>query len=214
MVGIFEEGTYNTPGGDLVQLKDYVMARALWDPPDAAAANATIAEFLRGYYGQGAAGVAEYMRLISAGVADDEHVGESFDVDAPFLQPQLLLPAAAALNAAAAAAEQPRFAARAKAASMPAMYVCLFRWDELRKWQAAHPTVPWPYADNKQAQFATFKALYASVGVTRLNEHGNDIDWMHDQLFPGAAPPARDEQGAERSWPGAHLHAPRPDRLV
>ena len=94
---------------------------------------------------------------------------------------------------------------------MPLQYVFLFRWDELRQWQAAHPSVPWPYAPTKQAQFDVFKGLYASVGVTKLNEGGNDIDWMQKQLFPpgdGDAAPAHAE--AARSWPGARLHAPRP----
>ena len=50
--GIFEEGSYGTPGGDMDMLKDYVMGRMLWnvtlDPDD------VISEFLAGYFGPAA----------------------------------------------------------------------------------------------------------------------------------------------------------------
>eukprot|EP01052_Picozoa_sp_SAG31_P026716 SAG31_NODE_2443_length_5682_cov_3.662428_3_plen_155_part_00 len=57
--GIFEEGSYGTPGGDMDALKDYVMGRMLWDvaldPDD------LITEFLEGYFGP----AAPFIRLYS-----------------------------------------------------------------------------------------------------------------------------------------------------
>ena len=50
--GIFEEGSYDTSGGDMDALKDYVIGRMLWDvtlDPDT-----LIAEFVEGYFGTAA----------------------------------------------------------------------------------------------------------------------------------------------------------------
>ena len=61
VLGIFEEGTYSTTGGDLVELKDYVIARSLFnvtsDPLD------HIRTFLRGYYGEAAPFIQLYMDI-------------------------------------------------------------------------------------------------------------------------------------------------------
>lgn len=46
VAGVFEEGMYGTPGGDLVQLKDYVISGALWNVSSALdGGEALIAEY-------------------------------------------------------------------------------------------------------------------------------------------------------------------------
>ena len=90
VLGIFEEGTYATSGGDLVELKDYLMARALWDPT--VDADALTLGFLNGYYDAAARHVARYMQaMVGAINTSAYYMHESFDVDAPFLTPAALL---------------------------------------------------------------------------------------------------------------------------
>lgn len=47
-IGLFEQGVYDLPGGDFVQLRAWVLAKLLWDP--GADQRALIDEFVRGYY--------------------------------------------------------------------------------------------------------------------------------------------------------------------
>ena len=66
VAGVFEEGTYGTPGGDLVELKDYVISRALWNVSYATGGGeALIDEFVTGYYGAAAPHVREYMKTMA-----------------------------------------------------------------------------------------------------------------------------------------------------
>ena len=70
-----------------MQLKDYLMAEALWDPT--IDANATITKFLSGYYADAAPFIQSYMNTWNGAIDDTEYyMRESFDVDADFLQPK------------------------------------------------------------------------------------------------------------------------------
>lgn len=112
--------------GDLAQLKDYVMARALWDP--SMDADRLIDEFLAGYYAAAAPFVRAYMNTMVQGIEESGYyMHESFDVDAPFLRPAPLLESALAFRnaSAAVAADDERFGRRVDEAGMPVMYVAL-----------------------------------------------------------------------------------------
>jgi len=140
--GLFEEGNYNSKGGDLTQLKDYLMAKALWnstvDP------NALMHEFTEGYYGPlGGVAVRQYVQLMERGVTDDYHMPYAFAGEkptVPFMKPTLLLAAANvfadALNATRATyGARHKYVLRLEETSMPVMYVSLFRWEELQEKQ-------------------------------------------------------------------------------
>jgi len=211
--GVFEEGTYSTRGGDLVQLKDYLMARALWDPT--VDDQALIAGFVSGYYAEAGPLIKEYMLAIEAGISDSGYyMHECFEVDAPFLTPKLLLSAASAMTAAgkAVALSDERFVRRVDEAGMAVMYVALFRWDELTAF-AASEALPWPYNATKRPQFDEFKRRYEQVGITMLDENGHDIEWMEEALF-GPRPLPLPTSGAlstaaASSGPVSSTHQPR-----
>jgi hypothetical protein len=181
---VFEEGTYNTPGGDLVQLKDYLLAKALWNP-NIDDDDATT-QFLGYYYDSAAVHVKTYMDAMVEGIDGSAYyMHESFDVNAPFLTPALLLRSAQAFaNASAAVASKDvRFMRRVEEAALPVMYVALFRWDELRAY-ASSAKLTWPYNETLRPQFDEFKRVYQAVGIKVLDEAGHTIDWMESVLFP------------------------------
>jgi len=185
--GVFEEGTYSTSGGDLVELKDYVMAKALWKPT--VDADELIADFLDGYYRAAAPFVRTYMNAMVVGIGESSYyMHENFGVDAPFLKPALLLQSAAALVHARDAVRMSdvRYVRRAEQAGMPIMYVILFRWDEVKAF-AANSSVAWPYNATKRPQFEEFKRRYEAIGMSKLDESGHTIDWMAASLFPSAS---------------------------
>ena len=67
--GIFEEGNYNSPGGELAELRAYVMAKLLWDPDYDA--DKAMDEFLEGYYGPAAEPIRDYVDMLTAKVRDE-----------------------------------------------------------------------------------------------------------------------------------------------
>ncbi|MHB9139229.1 MAG: DUF4838 domain-containing protein, partial [Victivallaceae bacterium] len=62
--GIMQQGVFNTQGGDMADLKNWVFAKLLWNPEldEKALAN----EFVAGYYGKGAPFVSKYLELLYA----------------------------------------------------------------------------------------------------------------------------------------------------
>ena len=186
--GVFEEGTYMTTGGDLVQLKDYLMAKGLWDPT--VDSDSLIDNFVQGYYSPKAAPyVKTYMSTLVSSIGNTSYyMHESFDVTkAPFLTPPVLLTCAIAWhNASLAVKKLPiKYTLRADAGGMPPMYVVLFRWNEVKA-HAKAIGAPWPYDSDKRKQFDEFKRRYKEANMTKLDEGGNDLKWMEAQLFPSA----------------------------
>ena len=188
--GVFEEGTYGTPGGDLVELKDYVIARRLFNV--SADSREDIAEFIAGYYGPtGGPFIKVYMDLLVGAIAETNYyMHENFAVTAAFLTPLVIVGAGQAFAQAAAALAvatpgASKFAARVARASMPTQFVVLMRWDEIYAFATARH-VPWPFNQSKRDQFDIFKQLYVQTNVARLNEGGQDINWLEKQLFPSS----------------------------
>jgi hypothetical protein len=66
--GIFEEGSYGTPGADMQALKAYVIGRMLWDVN--LDAEKLIVEFLDGYFGTAAPDIRLYMDTFHQSVVD------------------------------------------------------------------------------------------------------------------------------------------------
>jgi hypothetical protein len=117
------------------------------------------------------------MDAMESGIAASSYyMHESFDIDAPFLTPALLLTSAHAFanGSVALAASDVRFQRRLQQAAMPVMYVALFRWDALQSF-AAHSNVSWPYNATKRQQFDEFKRRYVAASITKLDEGGHTI---------------------------------------
>ena len=64
VVGVMEEGQYESDGGEFAELKQWVLARLLWNPDQDALALAR--EFITDYYGSAASYVQEYFNLYNA----------------------------------------------------------------------------------------------------------------------------------------------------
>jgi len=65
VVSVFEQGDkWSEKGGDLVQLRAWLIAHLLWNPK--LNANKLIYKFLRGYYGNAAPYIKKYIKLINA----------------------------------------------------------------------------------------------------------------------------------------------------
>jgi|GEM_PF-1267170 len=65
--GMFMQGNGNSPGGDMAELKTWLIARLLWNP--SLKAGAVRAEFLEGYYHAASDAVQDYMALFEKAFA-------------------------------------------------------------------------------------------------------------------------------------------------
>ena len=69
VTGIYEEANYFSKGGELAELRTYLMAKTLWDPSyDSAKA---IREFTEAYYGPAAPAIRDYLGLLQRTVCTD-----------------------------------------------------------------------------------------------------------------------------------------------
>lgn len=185
VVGIFEEGSYVSAGGDMEHLKDYVIGRMLVDPtldPEQ-----LIARFLVGYYGPASAAVEDYLTTFhNSAIATKYYMKEDFSPAAPFLTPTALLATMAGLKKAAVSAgvAGTRYAARIHVVMMALQYVVLLRWDEVETFATLHK-VAWPFSKTKASEFDAFNTTATAVHVTAVREWGGcGIPCFHAMVFP------------------------------
>ncbi len=71
VIGVFEQGVYNTDGldGEFAELRCYLLAKLLWDPY--ADVETLTAEFMAAYYGDAAPYIQEYLDYLHALYADN-----------------------------------------------------------------------------------------------------------------------------------------------
>jgi hypothetical protein len=176
VVGMFEQGAYQSHGSEMAELRAWVLAQLLWNPrmDD----RALIDEFLKGYYGTNAAPfIRQYLDLM--------HVSsKGFNLtcfsrtDTPFHDFGTLREAESLWQAATrAAARDPERARRVRVGHLPVRYVWLARWNQLRQ-QAQAQGAPWPLAESRRAvaeewlQWTQGSPDAAWTKVTHLNESG------------------------------------------
>jgi hypothetical protein len=126
VTGIYEEADYFTKGGELAELRTYVLAKTLWDP--GYDTDRAIDEFVAGYYGPAAKPVREYLNLIHepTRTQPEVHMGIYVKPDWGYLTPELLTKAAAFFDEAEqAAAEVPVLLHRVQVARLPVIYAQL-----------------------------------------------------------------------------------------
>ncbi len=89
VTGVFEEGSYDTPDGDMAALNAYMTAKFLWNPRYAR--DTAMDEFLMAYYVAAAPPVRRYLDLIHDQVADKKLLVKIFDKPVnPHLPPEML----------------------------------------------------------------------------------------------------------------------------
>ena len=135
--GIFEEGNYESPGGELAELRAWVLAKLLWDPYQDF--EALVADFLDGFYGAAAPHIKEYIDLVQAKAAKTlQFMSCYMDSTPPRNQSYLNEPdmVEKALEILAKAEESvrdnPDYLWRVRLARLPIDYVRLVEWKSLR----------------------------------------------------------------------------------
>ncbi len=158
--GLFEEGDYNSEGGDMGELKNWLQAQLLWNPNQDD--RKLTDEFLRGYYGPVAAGfIRKYLDLMIAAAALTPI--SIFDgTDKPYLSYKTMREAERNWKLAEdqSAMDSVRLA-RVRRSHLGVQYVWLSRWNAFRS-EAQTAGDSWPFPDSKEEAARQWLALAES----------------------------------------------------
>lgn len=183
--GMFEEGSYGTPGGDMQALKAYVIGRLLWDV--SLDPKGVITEFLEGYFGAAAPFIRLYMDTYHGAIADTGfYMHENVPVTAPYLTPIATLTSAQAFsNALSATADDTVRQERVHVAKVSVYYVLLLRWDEMMNFAGSHK-IPWPIEVDKESAWKEFARMWNKIGITSEREGSCDFKCFQAMVFPNS----------------------------
>ncbi len=167
--GIFEQGAYQSPGGEMAELKAWVLAKVLWEPQRDT--EALVEEFVNGYYGAAAPHILEYIHYLHD---DATSTGHNLTIwsgpNAPFLTLRLMGVAEDLFNKAEAAVkDDPEMLRRVQVARLPIRYIWAVRWHELQG-KAQLAGIEWPGPDSYVGNAQTFMDVAHANGITKLSE--------------------------------------------
>lgn len=121
--GIYEEADYFTKGGEMAELRTYLMAKTLWDPTYDT--DKAIDEFVAAYYGPASRFVRSYIDLIHCAVCSNQnrHVRIYSSPDSYLNNPAMLAAADKLFDLAeAAVVDDPVLLHRVQVARLPILY--------------------------------------------------------------------------------------------
>ncbi len=167
--GVFEQGAYQSPGGEFAELKAWMLAKLLWDP--SRDGEALIAEFCDGYYGPAAPFIRAYIDdLHDTAEATEHYLRISGNLSAPYLTLELMGRAEALFDQAeAAVADETDLLNRVQMARLPIRYVWAMRWYEFAA-QARRDGIEWPGPDDYVANVQALLDVARANEVTKVSE--------------------------------------------
>ncbi len=186
--GVFEQGSYQSPGGEFQELRSWVLAKLLWNPQ--ADTGKLVDEFLTGYYGPAAADVRRYFDLIHDAVAASrDYLGCYSPPTAAFLSIGTISRADQlweSAEKAAAQANDPALLQRVRVGRLPVYYIMMARENAWKHNPAWRPTLAG--TPLRQRFFETA----AAAKMTHVSEGGSMETFRATTLLPdrhAAAPP-------------------------
>ena len=165
--GIFEEGNYSGGGGgELAELRSYVMAKVLWNPDyDAQKA---MNEFLVGYYGKAFAPIREYIDMLHNKVREDNiHITIRAKPDSEFLASEIIQRANELFDEAERLADDDDVLHRVHVARLPIQYV------QISTLPASDP--------ERQRLIDRFFEVADKAGITNISE-GRSMEQYKEML--------------------------------
>ncbi len=187
--GIFEQGSYQSPGGELRELRSWPLAKPLWNPR--ANVNALMNAFLAGYHGPAAPFIRRYMDLMHDEVTRTKHELKYYPpTTAPFLsQPVIAKADALFASAEKTVAKDAALLHRVKAARLPVHYVMMQRE---KAWKRSG--AKWQPSLSGHALRERFFEIAAAEKMTTINEGRSMDDFRTATRLPdrrAPLPPSR-----------------------
>ncbi len=174
--GVFEQGAYQSHGGEMAELKAWLLAQLLWNPYQDDAR--LLDEFLRGYYGVASRYVKRYLQLMATAAREFRLSCFTKPEDARHLRYAVLRQAETLWERAEQAVQgNPDLRWRVQIARLPVWYAWLVNWDRLQA-QASEAKQSWqPPAEKRTLaehwlQRATAPGPAGWQPITHVNESG------------------------------------------
>jgi hypothetical protein len=173
--GVFEEGAYGSFGGEMAELRAWVLAQLLWNPQQDD--RALIREFLDGYYGAASPPLARYLDMMQE-ASQGYNLTCFAPTDGPFLRFKPLAQAESLWQEAEqAVAGDPELLARVRQGHLAVQSVWLARWERLRQ-ECSQAGATWPFAVTREELARQWLATAQGVPdkpwtkVTAVRERG------------------------------------------
>ena len=173
--GVFAQGSYITPSGEMEELRAWVLARLMWNPRQDD--RALIDEFVSGYYGPAAPFVREYLEMIHSTVEKAGYSLSCYSGDpSPHITFETMTKAADLFaKAEAAAVNQPDLLKRVRRAHLPVQVMWVLHYSAwVAEAKKRDLPAPLPYATIIDALGAQMEA----DGVTQFNEGRSMASWL------------------------------------
>ncbi len=158
-IGIMEQGSYQSRGGEFQELKAYLIAKLLWNPE--CDADKVIDDFMYGYYGRSGQYIREYFNLLQSAVTPETHIHIGLKPDDPVFSDELVNKSVGILNQAAIVADNETILKRVDRATMPILYLKCRRS---------------PILSRNDGTFSKFLEILEREGITRIAEYGTNLE--------------------------------------
>lgn len=178
--GVFEQGAHTSRGSDFVELKMWLMAKALWNPE--VDAKALIKEFCNGYYGPASPAIQEYLGAMHRPARTQEFVMRIYRLmDAPYYEAAVIADGAAALKKADEAAKgNADLERRLRHAWLPVRYVMAKRGPGSPTWKAVEAKIGPVDMVAMAAEFKKTVEEFQIASVADKEVVTPFVDWMQD----------------------------------
>lgn len=153
-IGVMEQACYNTRGGELSELRAYLLAKLLWNP-NRTDVDATIDDFMFGYYGRSGQYIKQYLDWMHDRITPDTHFYIFDGINRTLYDGDFIETADSIFDKAESIADDPRILHRVELARLPLIYL------KVRK----NPSLA-----IQDGTYARLKEICIRENVTRLNE--------------------------------------------
>lgn len=164
VVGLFEQGAYQSFSGEMSELRAWVLAQLLWNPYQDD--RKLVREFIEAYYGKASAPfILKHLDLISK-EAQPYYVGIGHPDASPYLRFKTLVKSEQLWQQAEDAAHgNPDYAWRIRQARLPISYLWLSQWVGLQR-ECRELGAKWPINPSRKAYAAQWLATVNEPGPT------------------------------------------------
>jgi hypothetical protein len=177
--GVFEQGAYQGYGGEMAELRVWVLAQLLWNPLQDD--RMLIREFLEGYYGKAAKPIGQYLELMHR-ESQGFYLACFLRPNAPHLKFQSLAEAERLWREAEKLVrDDSALLARVRQGHLPVRYAFLANWDTLKR-ECNEQSGNWPLPESRKMAADQFREISAGLPdrkwtrVGPLNEGGQSVE--------------------------------------
>lgn len=171
--GLFEQGNRHSHGGDFEILKQWVLAKLLWNP--SLDGKKLIDQFVREYYREAGPQVLAYIDLLHK-AAGETHVGVSDTNLASYLTPQVMSDGYALLQQAKAqVSDRPLLVHRVEGVEASILHAIVTSWP-VRRQQAEMSGTKWPFTQPYSHYVDELARIFADQKITALSEGEPKLD--------------------------------------